>query len=75
MAGVTGEFLRVRVNAIPAEGAANKACCVLLANVFRIAKGRVEIISGAKSREKRVLLRGIDAESAMSRLSDLLQEQ
>ena len=74
LAGMAAESLKMGVNAAPAEGAANKACCALLAKLFGIAKGRVEVISGTKSRDKRILLRGVDAESALSRLSDLLQE-
>jgi uncharacterized protein (TIGR00251 family) len=74
LAGMAGEFLRVRVNAAPVEGAANKACCVLLAKLFGIARGRVDVIAGTRSREKQILLRGVDAESALSRLSNLLHE-
>lgn len=70
--GTVGECLKVCVNAPPAEGAANKACCGLLAKAFGVSKGRVEIISGARSREKRVLLRGLDEELLLRRLSEIL---
>jgi uncharacterized protein (TIGR00251 family) len=70
--GVVGECLKVSVNAPAAEGAANRACRELLAKTFGIAKGRVEIVSGLKSREKRILLKGIDEESISSRISELL---
>jgi uncharacterized protein (TIGR00251 family) len=71
IAGVVGQCLKVCVNASPVEGAANKACCDFLSRFFGIAKGRVEIISGAKSREKRILLRGLDKETVVSLLSEL----
>ena len=74
IAGIAGECLKVRVHAPPAEGAANRACRDFLAKLFGIAKGRVEIISGAKSREKRILLRGVDKESISSRISEILGE-
>lgn len=70
--GVVGESLKIRVNAPPVEGAANKACRDFLSKFFGIAKGRVEIISGAKSREKRILLRDLDKESVVSLISELL---
>jgi len=71
IAGVVGECLKVRVNAPPVEGAANKACRDYLSKFFGIAKGRVEIISGAKSREKRILLRDLDKKSVVSLISEL----
>lgn len=70
--GIVGECLKVSVNAPAAEGAANRACRELLAKTFGVAKGRVEIVSGKKSREKRILLKGIDEESISSRISELL---
>ena len=72
--GSAGESLKLRVTAPPAEGAANEACRSLLAKRLGIAKGRVEIISGLKSREKRVLLRDVDKKSISSKISDLIQE-
>jgi len=39
-----------------------------------IGKGRVQIISGLKSRHKKVLLIDIDKETAASRLHEMLQQ-
>ena len=72
--GVAGECLKVSVNAPAAEGAANRACREVLAKAFGIAKGRVEIVSGKKSREKRIALKGIDAEEAGSRITRIKAE-
>ncbi len=66
----TGEFLKVRVNAPPVEGAANEACRKFLAEFFGIENRRVEILSGLKSREKCVLLRGVDEERVLTVISD-----
>ncbi len=74
MAGVAGEYLKVRVNAPPVGGAANEACRSFLAKQFRIAKGRVEILSGEKSREKRILLRGVKRDEISSRIAEALKE-
>jgi hypothetical protein len=60
VSGMAGGFLKARVTAPPVEGAANEACHELIARFFDVEKRRVEIISGLKSREKRVLLRGVE---------------
>ena len=73
--GVVGDCLKVSVNAPAAEGAANRACRELLAKSFGIAKGRVEIVSGLKSREKRILLKEVDEASISSRISEILDSR
>lgn len=60
LVGLQGDALKVKLTSPPVEGAANKACCVYLAKLFGLAKGSVEIIAGDKSRQKRVLLHGLD---------------
>jgi uncharacterized protein (TIGR00251 family) len=70
--GVVEDCLKVSVNAPAAEGAANRACREMLAKTFDIAKGRVEIVSGKKSREKRILLKGVDEASISPRISEIL---
>jgi len=72
IAGVVGGRLKVCVNAPPAEGAANRACREVLAKSLGLSKGRVEIAAGAKSREKRILLRGADEDSVSLRISEIL---
>jgi uncharacterized protein (TIGR00251 family) len=71
---VNEEYVKVRVNAPPVEGAANRACRDYLAKQFGIAKGRVEILSGERSREKRFLLKGIDKDTISSQLSEMLEK-
>jgi uncharacterized protein (TIGR00251 family) len=53
--------LLVRVRAPPAEGRANAALCRLIAKRLRVAAGRVEVIRGARAREKLVRVWGLDA--------------
>ena len=72
--GVVGERLKVCVNAPAAEGAANRACREALAKALRVSKGRVEIVSGHKSREKNILLREADAEAVSARIAELLDK-
>jgi uncharacterized protein (TIGR00251 family) len=60
--GLHGEALKIRVAAPPLDGAANEALCLYLASRFGLAKQSVNLRSGASSRHKRVLLRGVSAE-------------
>jgi uncharacterized protein len=60
--GVQGEELKVRLTSPPVEGAANRLCVEFIAKRLGIAKGAVELISGDKSRHKRLLIRGVGAE-------------
>jgi len=57
--GVQGDELKVRLTSPPAEGAANKLCGEFFAKLLGVAKGEVTLISGHKSRHKRLLIRGI----------------
>lgn len=54
--------LKVRLTSPPVEGAANKLCCAFLAKLCGVAKRDVSILSGDKSRLKRVLVRGVTPE-------------
>ena len=51
--------LLVRVSAPPAEGRANEALCRLIARRARVGRRRVAVVSGARSREKRVRVEGM----------------
>jgi len=56
--GRVGGRLRVRVNAPPVDGAANRRVAELLAGEFGVPRSRVELLRGAASRDKRVRIRG-----------------
>ncbi len=50
--------IAVRVTAPPADGAANAAVMRILAREWRLPPSSLEILSGASSRVKRILVRG-----------------
>jgi uncharacterized protein (TIGR00251 family) len=50
--------LKARVRALPEKGAANKALIKLLAKALGLARGDLEITSGAKDRNKTVRIAG-----------------
>jgi len=60
--------LVVRVHAPAAEGAANRECLALLAQALGVAKSRVRIIRGQKSRSKHIVVDGLSVAQARARL-------
>ena len=59
--GELGDALKIRLCAPPVEGAANAALVEFLADAFSLPRARVQLLSGATSRNKRVLLAGLPA--------------
>lgn len=57
--GIQGEELKVRVTSPPVDDAANRLCTEFFAKTFKLPKSAVTIISGHKSRHKRVLFSDI----------------
>lgn len=62
LAGVYGEGaaaqLKVAVQAPPVEGKANAALVAFLAELFEVARSRVELVQGELNRNKVFLVRG-----------------
>ncbi len=61
---IVGEFreaLKIKINAPPVDGAANKELINVLSKNFGVSKSSVEIVSGETSKTKRVKIYGIDA--------------
>jgi len=54
--GLHGEALKIKLNAPPVEGKANKALIQLVAKLLKCPKSNVEIVSGQASRNKRLLI-------------------
>ena len=72
--GRHGEAWKVRVAAPPEDGKANDAVLDLLADVLRVPRGRVELVSGRTARDKVVALRGLSADEAGERLAEAAGE-
>ncbi|MEK6271924.1 MAG: DUF167 domain-containing protein [Actinomycetota bacterium] len=70
IAGERGGAVLVRVTEPPLEGRANAALVKLIARRARVAKGRVSIVRGARSRHKLVRVEGI-GEAELRRALDL----
>jgi uncharacterized protein (TIGR00251 family) len=59
--GIHGEELKMRLTAPPVEEAANKLCIEFIAKQLQVAKSRVTITSGLKSRHKTIKVTGVDS--------------
>lgn len=60
--------LVARVRAVPDSGAANRALCVLIAEVFGVPKSAVTLVSGTTGRRKRIRVAG--RPEALRRIAD-----
>ena len=59
VAGAHGDAIKVRLSAVPVDGAANEALVTFLATYFAVPVRSVRVISGAHSRAKVVEVDGI----------------
>jgi uncharacterized protein (TIGR00251 family) len=69
LAGLQGRELKVRLTSPPVEGAANKMCREFFAKLLGVAKGRVILAAGGKSRHKRLFVEGVSREDARKALT------
>lgn len=66
--GLHGGALKVRLQAPPVDGKANKALCEFIAGKLGVAVREVVLVSGATSRDKVVKASGVDAAVATEKL-------
>jgi uncharacterized protein (TIGR00251 family) len=60
--GLHGDAVKLRLNAPPVDGKANKAVIAFFAKSLKIPKSAVTIRSGLQSRMKKIVLIGVDEE-------------
>lgn len=73
IAGEENGRLKVRLQAPPIEGKANKELLKLLARSLGLKKNQVRMKSGERSRDKAVLLAGIPPADVQNRLKKALR--
>jgi hypothetical protein len=69
LAGLQGQELKIRLTSPPVEGAANKTCREFLAKLLGVAKGRVTLVGGERSRHKRLFVEGVAPQDARKALT------
>jgi uncharacterized protein (TIGR00251 family) len=62
LAGTHGDALKIRLAAPPVEGAANAELIAFLAKRLRVSKSAVQIVKGARARDKVVEIEGVSAD-------------
>jgi uncharacterized protein (TIGR00251 family) len=67
-AGLRDNALLVRLAAAPVDGAANDELIALLAKALEVPRRDITIVSGERSRSKRVRIAGVDREQALAKL-------
>jgi uncharacterized protein len=72
--GTRGHALLVRIASAPVDGAANDALTEFLAGVLGCPRRNVTIVSGQKSRDKRISVTGLSADQIAAKLSAILPE-
>lgn len=68
IAGLLGDRLKVRTNAPPENGKANKAVCKLIAKAIGIKAGQVHVHRGHTNPEKTICIEGASTEAIVSGL-------
>ena len=68
VAGRRGESILIRLAAAPVDGAANDALVTLLSDTLGVPRRQITIVSGEKSRDKRVEIAGLDDAAVAARL-------
>jgi uncharacterized protein len=68
VAGLRDGALLVKLAAAPVDGAANDELIALLARALRIPKRDITMVSGERSRTKRIRIAGVDREEALAKL-------
>jgi len=74
VAGVHGGALKIRIQAPPVAGKANKALTAYIAQLFGLKPAQVTLVSGHRHGRKRVLLAGMSVPEARKALARLLAE-
>ena len=70
--GLQGEALKIKLTAPPVEGAANKALVEFMAQYLGLAKSRIQVAKGDRSRQKQLRIEGISMKQLMEKLADIL---
>ncbi|UCF29533.1 MAG: DUF167 domain-containing protein [Chloroflexota bacterium] len=65
-------IIKIRLVAPPVNGKANKSLKIFLSSILNIQRSRIEIISGAKGRDKIIRVDGMDQESINARIAQEL---
>ena len=69
IAGVHNGALKIKVNAPPVDDAANRSIIQFLSTLLGVSKSSLTILTGNRSRDKTLQIRGISLAGFMARIS------
>lgn len=69
VSGLKDGVFRIKVTAPPVEGKANQALIVFLSKALGVSKSSLEIVSGVKSRDKTIRIRGVTGQDVQKALA------
>ncbi|MDR4494771.1 MAG: DUF167 domain-containing protein [Nitrospirales bacterium] len=72
--GIQGGEIKIRIQAPPLEGRANEELCQFLSKRVGVPQRSVQIVSGASSRHKRILIKGKTLGTLQAFLLSLLNQ-
>lgn len=75
LCGLQGSSLKLRLQAPPVDGKANKAISKFLAEILDIPARNVSIVAGDTGREKIFFVQGISSVSAKTKIEQILMLQ
>ncbi len=73
--GIQADELKVRLTAPPVDDAANRLCVEFLAKLLGVAKSRVTIIAGTKSRHKTIRVCEIGSDAVRALLTSSAKQE
>lgn len=68
----TDEYVRIKISSPPLENRANKELIEFCSDLFKINKSKIKIISGEKSKIKKVLLSDVNYSDVIQKLMFVL---
>ena len=72
LVGLHGAALKIALTAPPIEGAANAALLAFTATLLQVPRSAVSLLSGAKSRDKHVLVQTTTPDHLIQRIEEVL---
>ncbi len=69
--GTLGEALKIRLNAPPVDGKANHRLIWFLSGLLEVPPSQVRIVRGQTSRDKLILVTGMNSEDLRNRLGQI----
>ncbi len=71
----TNEYIRIKITSPPLENRANKELISFCSQLFCVNKSKIEIISGEKSKLKRILIKSTSIDDIIQKLMFVLDSE